>query len=260
MVADRADLHIEQGGGAEDAPNLLFLHGFGADRLSWAATAPAFADSHRVWLADLPGHGRSAGHSACAIEDMADAVGEAMRVITSGPVCVVGHSLGGAVALALARRAPGLVERLVLIAPAGLGRALDRTFLEGFAEIEDVDAAMELLRRLVVRPRLVSAAMAEHVLRSLGVEGAREGLRRIAEKTMEAGRPDGLELPDGAVIWGEEDSINPPDKAYLDQLGWPVHIIACAGHLPHIEAITKTNTIIAAALRQPGETAAGTTS
>ena len=115
MTPPAARLHRLGGSG----PDLLFVHGFGADRLSWAANAPQLTDAATVWTVDLPGHGSApdaVGDGSA--QALADAVARALPDL-SGPALIVGHSLGGTVALHLAAAVPQVVRHLVLIAPAG---------------------------------------------------------------------------------------------------------------------------------------------
>jgi pimeloyl-ACP methyl ester carboxylesterase len=78
----------------------------------WDRVVPLLADRFRIVLVDLPGFGGSGGGGRGAtIEDLA----APLPGVLDGAAVVAGHSLGGAVAVALAERAPSLVERLVLV-------------------------------------------------------------------------------------------------------------------------------------------------
>lgn len=111
---------------AEDAPPLVLLHGIGADRGQWILTLPAFARRRRVLAFDLLGHGRSGKPTgpgvAYRVRLLADSIVEAIEALPAPParVDLLGHSLGGAVALDIVRRFPRLVDRLVLVDSAGL--------------------------------------------------------------------------------------------------------------------------------------------
>ena len=100
----------------------VFLHAFGADRLTWAGTMPAVRGIDAVFP-DLPGHGNSvADLGDGSLGDMASRL---MACIATGPPAwLVGHSLGGGLALKLAAEAPNRLLGLVLMAPIGLGRGL----------------------------------------------------------------------------------------------------------------------------------------
>lgn len=102
-------VHVSRGG---SGPLLVLLHGLGATGSVWRSAAETWPGS---WLAvDLPGHGRSAPPARCSFGSFAAAVAAA---VPPGPVAVLGHSLGGVVALALASGWFGVDVR----AAAGLG-------------------------------------------------------------------------------------------------------------------------------------------
>ncbi|WP_433268325.1 alpha/beta fold hydrolase [Actinosynnema sp. CS-041913] len=102
-------VHVERGG---DGPLLVLLHGLGATAEVWAGVVAHWPGS---WLAvDLPGHGRSPGLERYSFGSFAAAVAP---VVPAGPVAVLGHSLGGVVALTLAGGWFGVDVRAV----AGVG-------------------------------------------------------------------------------------------------------------------------------------------
>jgi len=226
---------------AGEGPPVALIHGFGADRLSWAATVPALAGTRALYAVELPGHGQAgAVPDPATPEALAQEVAQAVAPL--GPLPVIGHSLGGAVALHLAALRPDLVTRLVLIAPAGWGRGLDTTFLRGLPRAEDAETLQRLLERLVVQPRHIPPGLAAHLLAEL--EARREGLARIAEAVLTAPPPPVPDTP-VTVIWGAEDTVNPYDPARALA---EVQLIDGAGHLPHVEKAARVNRLIAEAL------------
>lgn len=93
---------------------LVCLHGFlGSGDNLWPL-ADHLKDTHRCLLMDLRGHGRSPHGGPYTLEDMADDVAETLADAGIGSTAVLGHSLGGKVAMALALRHPALVERLIV--------------------------------------------------------------------------------------------------------------------------------------------------
>lgn len=99
----------------EDHPELVFLHGGAQNAHTWDTVAMAL---ERPLLApDLPGHGHSDGPApgTGSVDDMAGDVASMIEDLAPAALAVVGMSLGGLTALALARRAPELVRRLVLV-------------------------------------------------------------------------------------------------------------------------------------------------
>jgi esterase len=105
-----SDLHALRLG--ETGSHVVFLHGLFGQGRNWMTIAKALADRHRVTLVDLPNHGRSAWTEHVDYLDMAAQVAALLE--TDGAATVVGHSMGGKVAMALALTRPELVERLVV--------------------------------------------------------------------------------------------------------------------------------------------------
>src|SRR3954452_15367231 len=104
-------------------PALLLLHGIANSSDTWSAAAPLLSDRFTVIAPDLLGHGESAtprgdyslGAHASGARDIATALGHER-------VTVVGHSLGGGIAMQFAYQFPERTERLVLVSSGGLGR------------------------------------------------------------------------------------------------------------------------------------------
>lgn len=106
-----AGLHTTTYG--ESGSPLLFLHGLFGQGRNWTQIAKTLAGHHRVTLVDLPDHGRSAWLESFDLVEVADRV--AGLIDARDPVALVGHSLGGKVAMVLALRHPELVERLCVV-------------------------------------------------------------------------------------------------------------------------------------------------
>ncbi len=104
--------YLEQGQGA----TVLFLHGLGSAAADWQLQFPVFAPQYRVIAPDLRAHGQSeAGAFYWTVQDLADDVAELLERLQAAPAHVVGLSLGGCVAQALAVRRPALVRTLTLV-------------------------------------------------------------------------------------------------------------------------------------------------
>jgi len=95
---------------------VTFLHGLFGQGKNWTAPAKALSADARVTLLDLPDHGRSPWSGHVSYPAMAAAVGDALAQDVAGePSALVGHSMGGKVAMALALLRPELVERLCVV-------------------------------------------------------------------------------------------------------------------------------------------------
>lgn len=109
-------------GSRADAPPRVFLHGLGSSSI---ATFPEHAvqrpqDAPRAILIDIPGFGYSRNAPAdwsFSIEDQAEAVARMLADLGIGPVTLIGHSMGGSTAIALATRHPALVSALIVAEP-----------------------------------------------------------------------------------------------------------------------------------------------
>lgn len=134
---------------------LVLIHGLGSYLPAWARNVPALARRHRVVALDLPGYGKSSkrGHP-CSIAYFADVVDALAAALGLGRFALVGHSMGGQIALAHALARPGRAEALVLSAPAGL---------------EPFSAAEARWLAAAVSPEAVAATSAEAVYANLAL-------------------------------------------------------------------------------------------
>lgn len=106
---------------AGEGEPLVLLHGVGTSREVWRHVLPGLAMTRRTIAVDLPGFGDSPPvGDRFDLDAVADAVADAAAARLDGPFDLLGHSLGGAVAVALARQRPESVRGLLLQAPAGL--------------------------------------------------------------------------------------------------------------------------------------------
>ena len=97
----------------DQGPTLVFLHGLFGQGRNWTQIGKALTDRHRVLLVDLPHHGRSDWGERW---DFVEIAGQVAGLLSADdPVALVGHSLGGKVAMVLALHHPELVERLVVV-------------------------------------------------------------------------------------------------------------------------------------------------
>lgn len=106
---------VERGQG----PVLVLLHSLFMDHSTWSAVALELSRDHHVITPDLPGYGESekpaSNRFAYDIEAFTSAIADLYAALSLGRAAVLGHGLGGAVALTLAARHPELVSELVLV-------------------------------------------------------------------------------------------------------------------------------------------------
>ena len=234
-AGDRAlSCHTWEAQGAGRGTAVL-LHGFGGDGQTWAALAAALSRRGiRVVAPDLPGHGATALEAADG-QALIDGVVGFLSTL-DGPFELVGHSLGGPAAVAAARAFPGRVSRLTLIAPAGLGTEIDADFVAGIAAAGTPGLLAHLLRRLAVRPPVLSAAQLDAMTATLGagrLAGLASAIVRDGRQTLDI-VPElaSLAVPT-RIVWGLEDRIIPWRHVLQAPSRVALHLVANAGHMPH---------------------------
>ena len=107
----------------ESGSSIVLLHGAGADSatLSWGEVIGPLSSHHRVFAPDLPGYGRSPKPDIQYTMDFyVQFVQQLLDVLQQDQIVLVGLSMEGAIALALALRSPKWVEKLVLVDPYGI--------------------------------------------------------------------------------------------------------------------------------------------
>jgi pimeloyl-ACP methyl ester carboxylesterase len=241
-LVDGAALHRLWLRRGEGAPFVL-LHGFGADLNAWRPLVDALRSGRPILAFDLPGHGRSPLVGPVDFESIVGAVLSALDEEAIGPAHLVGHSLGGAIAAAIAERISGLARSLTLIAPAGLGSEINGAFLAGFLGARSPADLAPWTNLLARDQAALGSALVKTTLRQradLHVEVAQE---RIAAALFPDGAQAfsirnhlaGLAVPT-KVIFGLDDRIIPARHA--EGLPGPValHLFADVGHMPHFEA------------------------
>lgn len=241
-------------GDAEGTPVLL-IHGFGGDCLSWLFNQEALAEGHTTYALDLPGHGGSEKDvGSGTLEVMVQAVLDFMAAKGIEKAHLVGHSMGGAVALALAKDHAGKVASATLLAPAGLGAEINMEFINGYIEQKRAKKLRGVLEALVADPGMITNDMVEEVLKYKRLDGAQEALGKMRDglfaggsqaATFSSGDLAGVSVP-LLAIWGEEDRILPVAHAAAlpDQV--KVVRLPATGHLPHMEKAGEVNEAILA--------------
>lgn len=244
------DLNVrEYGSGGERA--IVLLHGYSASIQWWEAVAPSLAQGNRVIAIDLVGHGGSESprdRAAYSADAQAAAVHQALDALGVRHAVVIGHSMGGMVATALAERAPQLVERVMVSdTPAALGMTAMPAL--GDAVCWPVlGAALDRLRSVdaVDKSALQTGFAADFLIPELAYRSLKrmthnalcdaKSAGRINEQRAVADRLAGLGKP-VLVLWGGRDVLT-PTQANVDRYraaGLEPVVIAGSGHSPMVE-------------------------
>ena len=205
---------------------IVFVHGLGGQWQNFLENIPRFAEGRRVVAPDLPGFGASEMPAEkITIGFYARVVAELLDRLELGPCVVVGNSMGGYVSAELAIQRPELVERLVLVAAAGVSQ-MDVAKQPVIAAAKAIALATTMdaarLRITARRPRLRHAALAfvarhpaglksdlafEGFMSGTGRPGFEPALRANLEYDFRDRLPD-IGCPT-LVVWGEKDLIIP---------------------------------------------------
>jgi pimeloyl-ACP methyl ester carboxylesterase len=264
FVADAARVHTRLIHGYRrafrmvgDGPALLLIHGIGDSSRAWLDVLPMLARKHLVIAPDLLGHGESdkprADYSVAAY---ANAMRDLLTVLGVDRVTLVGHSLGGGVAMQFAYQFPERTERLVLVASGGAGRGVSpllRACTLPFAQFGlgglrlpparlGVSAAIRLLRtadanvgidaddlrRVVERlPDRQARAAFIRTLRSV-VDWRGQVVSGLDRSYLTRGMPT-------LLVWGARDSVVPlghAKRAHAAMPGSRLEVYPQAGHFP----------------------------
>lgn len=231
------------------SPPLVFLHGLGGSQTTWQVVLPDLVAQHRVVALDLPGHGLSDKPSPeetdYSLNGLAQAITEALDALDLPPVVLIGHSLGGAVAMQVALQHPERISRLVLVDSAGLGDEINSELLDRMEAEPSREEARRLLALFFHDERHILASGVEETYRQRVAPGAQEALRAVTAANFSRdgqhigtqGRLADLNLPI-LIVWGAQDRVIPAQHAWMAQEVAPdarVEVFEHVGHVPQLE-------------------------
>lgn len=249
---DGVATHVREAG---DGRPLLLLHGIAGDSRDWGDVLPSLARGWRVVAPDAPGHGRTPPAPPGEVWDLARFVRFARDLVGvfggGDPIPVAAMSGGGAIALGLAVAAPAMVDRVALIASAGLGCEVSWGYRAAAIAGPVVRQALRRTtpwlagafgRRLCFHADRVPAGWAERRAALWRSPGAADAFVATARATVSwrGQRTDFVAaLPSIAhevlIIWGRHDPVVPVAHAYRAAKLLPratLHVIDRCGHIP----------------------------
>lgn len=217
---------------------ILILHGWGRSGNEWVEMARDLSvwSGRKAYSLDLPGFGGSTTPKVKDIFEYSQLVAEFCKYLGIEKVIVFGHSLGGRVGIVLASNSPAMVEKLILIDPAGVKpRSIKRAILKLGAKLFSWVPSS-------IRAKVIGQVMDEdyrnapalrELYRAVVVADLRKYLAIIKAETM--------------VVWGELDPILPValTKVYAKLLGQSqTRVVWGAGHDPHLTHYEQTRRIL----------------
>lgn len=219
---------------AGEGEPLVLVHGVNDHAGTWFLVAPALAQTHRVIIPDLAGHGESEPKDGpLPISLMLAKLAAVIRnagVDAGVPITLVGNSLGGWLAMLYTLAHPRNVARLILESSGGLARPI-----ESPVAAHDRDEALIILRN-VHGPRFEPPEWVIEALLQRAVSSPMLRVTETAEHVVDA-RLNEIDVPT-AIVWGENDGVVP--RAYADELrrgiaNATMHVIEGAAHIPHLQ-------------------------
>ncbi len=253
---DRAVTYAEAG----DGPVLLLIHGMAGTYETWQAVIEPLAQAHTVLAPDLPGHGTSApsggdyslGALAAGLRDLLIALGHDRATL-------VGHSLGGGIAMQFAYQFPEMTERLVLVSSGGLGLEVSPVLRAAALPGADLFIAATAGPGRAAGSALARGLAAVGLRPNADVAEIARGYASLADPDRRAAflaslravvgthgqrvhAGDRLYLARGMpvlIIWGERDPIIPVHHGEQAHQAIPdsrLEIFENVGHLPQLEA------------------------
>lgn len=239
---------------------LLLIHGWSSSWYALSPLLPLLSERFYCVAVDLPGYGESPPLAQRAsIPAYADLLADLVRQISPAiPAVILGHSMGGMIALTMGLRHPEVIERLVLLCPTISGKLSFwiNTFISPITMIERVPLINTIVASL--EPYLLSATdrlmkpasfaertgISQQDYERLRADARRPGQGRVRAECFTAMRENDLQGKLGVltmpalVIWGMEDNTVPLRDASAVADEWPsaeLRVLPKAGHWPQFE-------------------------
>jgi len=221
----------------EGEEQVVLVHGYGGDKNSWLFVQEPLSESRTVHAIDLPGHGESTKDVGDgSLDTLANAVLGFLAEKEISRAHLVGHSLGGAVVVAVAAKAPAQVASLTLVAPAGFGKDVNAEYLRGFASASSRRELKPHLTALFADPSQATRQLADDLMKYKRLDGVDKVLNTLLDTLLAPlDVTDLMSKVDAPVrvVWGRQDAVLP--ATHGESLA-NVRYVDGAGHMVHMEA------------------------
>jgi len=242
--------YLEAGSG----PNVILLHGLGADATNWAMNTAVLAKSFHVFVPDQIGFGESdkplINYRVGTLVDFLDGFYKKVGITKA---TVVGNSLGGWTALAFTLAHPEKVERMVLVDSAGysfekLGGAKPTTETLDGLNPSTVAGSKAVLSLILANKSLATDQAAEHLLATHMKNGDGYTIERFIDSIQRGqdvvdGKLGAIHVPT-LIVWGGEDALTPLAEGKMlaqEIAGSEMVVLEHCGHIPHFECAAPFN-------------------
>lgn len=236
-------LHHLRVAGPGKGPPLLLVHGLAGTAASFSRILFPLAQRYRqVWAVDLPGHGFSPPprRGKVTLERQLAALQRFHQEVIGEPVVLVGNSLGGAMTMELAAKAPDRVRGIALLAPAGAQVPPER--FEELIQCLRVQTPAEtraLLRRLFVQVPPLALAIAGQLKKMYGCDSVRSLLDdALARPFLDPQTLGAIKQP-VLLLWGGSEKLLPAEGVDYFRTHLPPHaqveVVKGWGHVPQLE-------------------------
>ncbi|HJU78329.1 MAG TPA: alpha/beta fold hydrolase [Nitrososphaeraceae archaeon] len=232
---------------------LLLLHGLGGSIESWTNNVSSLSTKFRVIALDLPGFGLSDKPKlSYSINFYVSFIEAFIKRIKLSRLFIVGSSLGGHVAVEFALQNRNIVDKLVLISPAG---SLPKSFkgtkeLKRYIRIVNAKSPKDVSRILTsIDNSMVNSSYADAIYKRLTLPGAKDAFISALKGSANAPRYNNklerIEI-DTLLIWGKEDRMIPLRfiRPFMEQRKSRIIILEKCGHRPHVENPKLFNKIV----------------
>lgn len=224
------------GGAPNGQPPLLLIHGAAGSRLHWPSQIRRLEGAHVLTL-DLPAHGQSGGHPEATVSGYAERVTDWMRALELDEAVLVGHSMGGAIALTIALRLPRKVAGLVLVGTSARLK-VDPSLLQLSANRATFPQAVDRVVAAAFSPSTPPQFVEQARARMLETEAEVFHADFTACDRFDLSRRLGeIEVP-ATVVYGVDDRLTPPPYCRKLAQSLPAGSsveVAAAGHMVMLE-------------------------